>query len=79
MVGLRTKTLDERDLSIRYQAGLVASHGFGMVVMVGALLLWVLHRTSLPSVYVALLAYWGWTAMYLVWSATVLVLYRRGG
>ena len=80
VVGLRTAALDERDLAIRYQAGLVAAHAFGSIVMVGAVVLWMLHRSTLavPAVSVALLAYGGWMAMYLVWSVTILVLYRRG-
>jgi hypothetical protein len=79
-VGLTARALDERDLVIRYQAGLVASHAFGIVVMVGAVVLWMLHRLTLavPIIHVALLAYFGWMSMYVVWSVTVLVLYRRG-
>ena len=80
LVGLKAKALDERDLAIRYQAGLVATHGFGIVVMVGAAILCLLHREILvvPTEHVALLAYYGWMTLYLVWSVTVLILYRKG-
>jgi hypothetical protein len=67
-------------LAIRYQAGLVASHAFGIVVMVGAVALCMLNRAAMtaPTIHVALLAYFGWMAMYLAWSLTVLVLYGKG-
>ncbi len=79
IVGLRTKALDERDISIRYKTGIAAMHGFGAVVMVGAVVLIFLNRSDLlvPALHVALLAFVSWIAMYVVWSVTVLVLYRK--
>jgi hypothetical protein len=80
-VGLRTRKLDERDWAIRYQAGIVSTHVFGIAVMVGAMTLCALHHGALmvPSVHVALLAYGSWMSMYAVWALTVLALYRRAG
>lgn len=80
VVGLRSQALDERDIAVRYQAGLVGSHVFGTVVMIGAVALWALHRTTLtvPSVEVVLLASCRWLATYLVWEVIILALYRRG-
>ncbi|MBN1628684.1 MAG: hypothetical protein JW990_02875 [Thermoleophilia bacterium] len=79
VVGLRTKALDERDMAIRYKAGMVALHGFGAVVMVGAVVLFFLNRGDLlvPVVHVALLAFVSWIVMYMVWAVTVLILYRK--
>jgi hypothetical protein len=80
IVGMRARALDERDLFIRYQAGLVASHALGIVSTVGTIILCSLYRNTLtvPTIQVALLAYYGWLSMYAVWSVTVLALYRRG-
>jgi hypothetical protein len=79
LVGLRTKALDERDMAIRYKAGMLALHGFGMVVMAGAVVLFFVNRTDLlvPAIHVALLAFASWMVMYVVSAVTVLVLYRR--
>ena len=79
LVGLRAKTLDERDMAIRYKAGMLALHGFGMVVMAGAVILFFVNRTDLliPAVQVALLAFASWMAMYIIASVTVLTLYRK--
>lgn len=80
LVGLRAKSLDERDVAIRYRAGIVAMFGFGSTLIIGAILLCTAHRETglVPVAQVALLAYGSWMAMYLLWSVTVLVLYRRG-
>ncbi len=80
LVGLKARALDERDLAIRYRAAVYSTHLFGAVVMVGAMALWAAHRTTLavPAAQVALLATFAWMAMYLAWSLSVLVLYRRG-
>ncbi|MBN1628965.1 MAG: hypothetical protein JW990_04320 [Thermoleophilia bacterium] len=79
IVGLRTKALDERDMAIRYKTAIAAMHGFGAVVMVSAVVLVFLNRVDLlvPASHVALLAFVGWIVMYVVWSVTVLVLYRK--
>jgi hypothetical protein len=78
--GIKFKTLDERDIAIRYRSGIMAAHVFGAVIMVGATVLWMLHRSTMtvPTIQLALLAYFGWLSMYLTLSMTVLILYRRG-
>ncbi len=81
IVGLKQDALDERDLAVRYRAAIAATYGFGLVVMLGAAGLWAAHRESLmaPTVEIALLAFYGWMAMYLTWSVAVLLAYGRGG
>ena len=79
IVGVRRKALDERDLDIRYKAGMIALHAFGMVVMAGAVVLFFLRHEDLmvPAVDVALLAFMSWIVMYVVSAVTTLILYRR--
>ncbi len=66
-------------MAIRYKAGMLALHGFGMVVMAGAVVLFFVNRTDLlvPAIHVALLAFASWMVMYVVSAVTVLVLYRK--
>jgi hypothetical protein len=80
IIGIKRKALDERDMAIRYLSGIIAAHVFGIVIMVGTVVLWMLHRLSMsvPIMDMALLAYFGWLSMYLTLSVTVLILYRRG-
>jgi hypothetical protein len=79
LVGLRTNDLDERDMAIRYKAGMLALHGFGMVVMAGAVVLFFINRVDLlvPVIQVAVIAFASWMVMYVVSAVTVLVLYRK--
>jgi hypothetical protein len=81
ITGFRSREMDERDRMIRYQAGLVAAHLFGAVVMAGAAWLYLLHRDTLqvPVRQVLLLAFWGWFALYVSWASSILFLFRRGG
>ena len=81
LVGVRVGALDERDIAMRYRAGIIAGPMMGIVVMIGTLLLCTIYRIAqaVPNLYLALLVYFSWLAMYLVWSATVIFLYRRGG
>jgi hypothetical protein len=80
LFGIKRKALDERDMAIRYLSGIIAAHVFGIVIMVGTVVLWMLHRLamSVPIMDMVLLAYFGWLSMYLTLSVTVLILYRRG-
>lgn len=80
LIGARFKALDEMDKTIRYQAALIAIHGFGAVVIIFACALFLLHRSTLqvPLHRVLWLAYYGWISLYVFWSAAMLVLYRRG-
>jgi hypothetical protein len=80
IVGLRADTLDERDLAFRNLAAHVGTLVFGVAVVAGVAVLWLVHRETLlvPVAQVALLAFLSYTAMYVAWSVAVLVLYRRG-
>lgn len=77
----RFTALDEMEKTIRYQAALTATHGFGAVVMVFALILYLTHRAtqSVPLPQVLGMAYYGWISLYVFWSGSILALYRTGG
>ena len=68
------------DKTIRYQAALIAVHGFGAVVMIYACVLYLIHRDvqTVPLRQVLNLAYYGWISLYVFWSGSILVLYRKG-
>ncbi len=79
-LGFRFKALDEMDRTIRYQAAMIAIHGVLMVVFVYAVVLYLIHRSTLtvPLQQVLNLAYYSWISLYLFWTASILVLYKRG-
>ncbi|HPN40076.1 MAG TPA: hypothetical protein PKX36_00970 [Candidatus Cloacimonadota bacterium] len=78
--GARLKALDEMDLTIRSQAAIVGAHGFGAVVMIFAVLLYLMHRGSglVPLQQVINLAYYSWLSLYIFWSGAILILYKTG-
>ena len=80
LFGIRLKKLDERDMHIRCLSGIIAAHVFGMIIMAGTIILWMLNRSSMtvPAVQMLNLAFFGWLCLYLSLSVTVLVLYRKG-
>ncbi|HNT52180.1 MAG TPA: hypothetical protein PKH19_02165 [Candidatus Syntrophosphaera sp.] len=80
IVGAKLKSFDERDKTIRYQAALIAVHGFGAVVMAYACILYLIHRDfqSVPLRQVLNMAYYGWISLYVFWSGSILILYRKG-
>ncbi len=80
IIGAKFKLLDEMDKTIRYQAALIAVHGFGAVVMIYACVLYLIHRDvqTVPLRQVLNLAYYGWISLYVFWSGSILVLYRKG-
>ncbi len=79
-LNFRFKALDEMDKTIRYQAAMIAIHGVLTVVFVYAVVLYLLHRQDLlvPLQQVLDLAYYSWISLYLFWTASILVLYKRG-
>jgi hypothetical protein len=80
IIGARFRSLDERDKAIRYQAAMIATHGFGIVVVLYAFALYLLHRETLivPVHQVLSLAYFSWISLYVFWSASMLVLHKTG-
>jgi len=78
--GARLKALDEMDLTIRSQAAIMGAHGFGAVVMIFAVALYLMHRSSgvVPLDQVVNLAYFSWLSLYLFWSGAILILYKTG-
>jgi hypothetical protein len=78
--GLKFKTLDEMDKTIRLQAAMIAVHAFGACVAVYAIVLYLSHRSALavPVHQVLQLALFSWLVLYAFWSGFILVLYRRG-
>jgi hypothetical protein len=79
-LGFRFKSLDEMDKTIRYQAAMIAIHGVLTVVFVYAAVLYLIHRETLvvPLQQVLNLAYYSWISLYLFWTASILLLYKRG-
>jgi len=79
-LGFRFKSLDEMDKTIRYQAAMIAIHGVLTVVFVYAAVLYLVHRETLvvPLQQVLNLAYYSWISLYLFWTASILLLYKRG-
>lgn len=79
-LGFRFKALDEMDKTIRYQAAMIAIHGVLTVVFVYAAVLYLIHRETLmvPLQQVLNLAYYSWISLYLFWTASILLLYKRG-
>ncbi|HOY84312.1 MAG TPA: hypothetical protein PLQ80_03315 [Candidatus Syntrophosphaera sp.] len=79
-LNFRFKALDEMDKTIRYQSAMIAIHGVLTVVFVYAVVLYLLHRNTLavPLQQVLNLAYYSWISLYLFWTASILVLYKRG-
>lgn len=78
--GVKLKSLDEMDLTIRSQAAIIATHGFGAVVMCYALALYLIYRGSacVPLPQVINLAYFSWLSLYAVWSGSIMILYKTG-
>lgn len=79
-LGFRFKSLDEMDKTIRYQAAMIAIHGVLTVVFVYAAVLYLIHRETLvvPLQQVLNLAYYSWISLYLFWTTSILLLYKRG-
>lgn len=79
-LGFRFKALDEMDKTIRYQAAMIAIHGVLIVVFAYAVVLYLIHRETLmvPLQQVLNLAYYSWISLYLFWTASILLLYKRG-
>lgn len=79
-VGLKFKSLDEMDKTIRLQAAIIAVHGFGAMVAIYAIFLYILHRVDslVPIHQVLSLAFAGWLSLYIFWTLSILILYRRG-
>lgn len=79
-LNFRFKALDEMDKTIRYQSAMIAIHWVLTVVFVYAAVLYLLHRDTLtvPLQQVLNLAYYSWISLYLFWTASILVLYKRG-
>lgn len=80
IAGMSFKVLDEMEKTIRYQAALIAIHGFGAVVMVFAFMLYLLYRNSgfVPLHQVMQMAYYSWISLYIFWSGSILILYKTG-
>lgn len=80
IVGLKFNKLDEMDKTIRLQSAIIAAHGFGATVAVYAIFLYLIHRnvSLVPIHQVLSLAFAGWLSLYLVWTLSILILYRRG-
>ncbi len=79
-LNFRFKALNELDKTIRFQAGMIAIHGVLSVVFIYAVVLYLIHRETLvvPLQQVLNLAYYSWISLYLFWTASILVLYKRG-
>lgn len=79
-LGFRFKALNEMDKTIRYQAGMIAIHGVLIVVFIYAAVLYLIYRETLivPLQQVLNLAYYSWISLYVFWTASILVLYKRG-
>jgi len=78
--GISFKQLDEMDKTIRLQAAIIAIHGFGATVVIYALGLYLAFRNAgvIPIHQVLQLAFISWLSLYFFWTASILVLYRRG-
>ncbi|MDD2331085.1 MAG: hypothetical protein PHI68_00375 [Candidatus Cloacimonetes bacterium] len=78
--GIKYSKLDEMDRTIRLQAAMIATHALGATVFIYALALYLIHRHNLavPCHQILLLAMHSWLALYGVWSAFILILYKRG-
>jgi hypothetical protein len=79
-LGIKFKSLDERDKAIRFQAGMIAIHGMLAVVIIFAVVLYLMHRGSqaVPLSQVLGMAYYSWISMYVFWTGSILALYKRG-
>jgi len=80
VTGLKFKQLDEMDKTIRLQSAIIAVHGFGATVVIYALALYLAFRNvgAVPLPQVLQLAFGGWLSLYIFWTASILILYRRG-
>ncbi len=78
--GLKFKALDEMDKTIRLQAAIIAIHGFGAIVAIYALALYLIHTQPMlvPVHQVLQLAMYSWLSLYICWSGSILILYRKG-
>ncbi len=78
--GCKFRDMDEMDRTIRLQAAIIATHAFGLTVAVYAIVLYLLHRGQgfAPVHQILLLALHSWLALYAFWSASILLLYKRG-
>lgn len=74
------KALDEMDKTIRLQAAVIATHAMGATIAFFALGLYLASRNGImiPAYMVLQMALYSWLALYLSWSGSILILYRRG-
>ncbi len=79
-LNFRFKALLEQEKTIRLQAAMIAIHGVLSVVFLYAVALYLIHRQSLqvPLQQVLDLAYYSWISLYLFWTASILLLSKRG-
>jgi|GEM_PF-3919506 len=78
---VRRDSMDERDIVIRYQSGIIAFSAFATFFMLTCLwLIFRFHdRQFIPILSVIHLMFFGWIFLYFTWGTATLVLYRRGG
>jgi len=78
--GCKYREMDEMDRTIRLQSAIIATHAFGLTVALYAIVLYLLHRGqgSAPVHQVLLLALHSWLSLYAFWSASILILYKKG-
>jgi predicted phage tail protein len=81
IVGVKWSDLDERDQGIRFKAGMAGAAGVVTLVVGVCLILSSVFRTAgfVPVFWIARLAFCAMAALYLFWTAAILILYRRGG
>lgn len=78
--GCKYREMDEMDRTIRLQSAIIATHAFGLTVALYAIVLYLLHRGQgfAPVHQVLLLALHSWLSLYAFWSASILILYKKG-
>lgn len=81
IAGVSWKKLDERDQGIRFKAGMAGAAGVVTLVVVTCLVLSNIYRIQgvVPVHYFARMAFGAMAALYLFWTAAILILYRKGG
>lgn len=77
---LTFKSLDEMDKTIRQQAAVIATHAMGATIALYAIGLYLASRSGImiPAYLVLQMAMYSWLALYLCWSGSILILYRKG-
>ena len=77
---LRFQSLDEMDKTIRLQSAIIAAHAMGATIVCYAIGIYLAQQSGMTihAYHVLQMALYSWLMLYISWSGSILILYRRG-